>query len=261
MTNISDKEAFATHLNYADCVASLVKGATLTYAPSLNKRQLPLLEKKANLIALTLRSLKEEKRIVDLDHDYSIGSTLWLPVKGYYLLFNVLLTIEYIINVQPNTFTASHTGCLRIFTKRLKDGDLQFNQPILNSVVDGSIFSHRDESGANLSRRIGIDRRYRIAMAKIADYKEEEWKRQRKIPDFRSKANRQLRTDFRNSFACSIFEFPYFMRVRANYRDFAFIEGVSANETAQYFQCYYDFIMGLYQVLARLQSDLIKARA
>ena len=260
MDGTTDKEAFVTHHNYAECLASLVDGASLAYTPLLHRHQLPLLDRKANLIALTKRSLEEERRIVDLDKDYSFASTSWLPVKGYYLLFNLLLTIEYVINPEPSAFTMSHAKCLRAFTKRLNDRELAFDQPVLNTVFDGAIFQHREQSGANLSRRIGLERRFRIAMAKIADYKEEEWKRQKRINDFRTQFSREKRAEFRKHFTCSVFEFPYYMRLRASYRDFAFIEGVSTAETAQYFRSYYDFVMAFYQLLEALKRGLVKAR-
>ena len=155
----------------------------------------------------------------------------------------------------------SHTKCIQSFTRRLRDRDLVFDEPILNTVFDGTIFLHRDQVGANLSRTISLDRRFKIAMAKIADYKEEEWRRRNRVGDFRNHSNKKLRDHFRNQFTCSIFEFPYYMRLRASYRDFAFIEGVSTAETAQYFQTYFGLTMAFYQVLDELKEVLVRARS
>lgn len=252
----SDKEAFRTHLNYADCLASLMRGASLKPTLTLRRASLPRVDTKRNLVALTKRSLEEEKKIVDLDSDYSFASTSWLPVKGYYLVFNRLLTIEYVISRQHPAFTMSHATCLRSFSQRLASGEIAFDRDALNVVFDGGLFSHRDEPGANLSRSIGQERRFKMAMAKIADYKLDDWKRRNKISDFKTKESRSKRDEFIKRFTLSVFEYPYFMRVRANYRDFAFIEGISSKDTAQYFGTYFDFIMSLDRALAGLEAAL-----
>jgi hypothetical protein len=252
----SDKEAFRTHLNYADCLAALMREAALKPTVALRRAALPHIEGKQNLITLTKRSLEEEKKIVDLDADYSFASTSWLPVKGYYLLFNRMLTIEYIITRQQTAFTMSHAAILKSFSQRLVSGEFVFDRTALNEVFQGGIFSHRDQPGANLSRSVSEERRWKMAMAKIADYKLDEWKRSKKIKDFKTNESRAKRDEFLKRFTLSIFEYPYFMRVRANYRDFAFIEGVSSNDTANYFRTYFDFIMSFDRALEHLQTAL-----
>ena len=77
-----------------------MSGTTLQYNNSLQKAGLPDIDQKKNLIVLTKKSLSDEKKIVDIDKDYSYASTSWLPVKSYYLIFNVLLTVEYVIKIQ-----------------------------------------------------------------------------------------------------------------------------------------------------------------
>jgi hypothetical protein len=119
----TDKEAFVTHRNYTECLAPFLDGVSLEYTRHLVRAPLPLLNRKLNLIGLTKKSLEDEKRIVDQYKDYSYASTSWLPVKGYYLLFNLMLTIEYIINPHHNVFVQSHAHCMRAFTRRLKDGE------------------------------------------------------------------------------------------------------------------------------------------
>ncbi len=91
-------------------------------------------------------------------------------------------------------------------------------------------------------------------------YKQQEWQRQVKIGSFHSHENRRKREVYRQKFRLSIFEFPYHMRLRANYRDFAFIEGVSFTDTANYFNEYYWFTAGLAKTLDGLKRQLVKAR-
>src|SRR5262249_30377956 len=99
-----------------------------------------------------------------------------------------------------------------------------------------------------------------LAMKKIAQYKLEEWQRMKRIPNFVSKKYRERKQSFLSAFQLSIFEFPYYMRLRANYRDFAFIEGVSSSDTASYFKEYYFFSGYLYSALRHLSRQLVNAR-
>ncbi|MCH7945115.1 MAG: FAD-dependent oxidoreductase [Armatimonadetes bacterium] len=131
----------------------------------------------------------------------------------------------------------------------------------VNTVFDGDIFHYHDESGANLRSNITLDRSFRMAMAKIADYKEEDWKRLKGIGNFKSPSNQKKRADYRANFTCSVFEFPYYMRLRAQYRDFAFIDGVTSSETAEYFNTYYNLIMAFYEALDALKTKLVASRS
>jgi len=225
----------------------------------LNKAKLPDLDSKTNLINLTLKSLKDEYAIVQQDRDYSYASTSWLPVKTYYLLFNLMLTIEYILLIQKAVFNCSHTKCIEEFTRKLEAKEIEFSEALLNIVFDQSILKHKEISGANLSKRIGLDRRYTMAIRKIAKYKLDEWKRKEKI-NLKTKTGKAKKTEYLKKFRISIFEFPYYMRIRSNYRDFAFIEGVSNIETSLYFNSYYNFSLNLFNALNGLKQSMLQAR-
>ena len=63
-----------------------------------------------------------------------------------------------------------------------------------------------------------------------------------------------------NKFKVSIFEFPYYMRIRSNYRDFAFIDGIDTHDTARYFNSYYNFSLNLFYALNGLKETMLEAR-
>ena len=161
----------------------------------LNRKKLPHLKKKQNLIELTQKSLEDEYKIVRMDKEYSYASTSWLPIKSYYLIFNQLLTIEYIIKIQEKVFNSKHSTCIKEFTRKLEKKEIKFNESILNEVYDKMIFKYHDVPGANLSRRISKERRYKLAMAKVSDYKLNEWKRGQSIENFKTKKNREKKKD------------------------------------------------------------------
>src|ERR1700719_4583477 len=106
-------EAFRTHHNYIRSLKNLMSGSTLVHANigKIAQAPTPLLEFKKNLIELTKRSLRDEARIVRVDKEYSYASTSWLPVKVYYLLFNEMLTIDYLFTLDPQSFKLGHGKC------------------------------------------------------------------------------------------------------------------------------------------------------
>ena len=91
--------------------------------------------------------------------------------------------------------------------------------------------THKVASGANLSSRTTDDDMYKMAIRKIAKYKVDDWKQRNHI-NLRKSAHKTKYQIYLSNFSVSIFDFPYYMRIRSNYRDFAFIEGVTTDETA-----------------------------
>ena len=239
-----------------------MNGAALSFtnAQQIVPASLPHLDTKKNLIELTKKSLNDEARIVSIDKEYSYASTSWLPIKSYYLLFNLMLTIDYLITLDRNSFRIGHKKCVDNFTRRLSSGEISFDKRELNTIYDRSIFSYCEPSGANLRQSLMSTQHTNLAMKKIANYKLEEWKRLRGIQNFRSTINRRARATYLQSFQLSIFEFPYYMRLRANYRDFAFIDGVTFDNTANYFNDYMGFCVSFYIALNSLRKQLIRAR-
>lgn len=254
-----DHQAYDTHLNYIRCLCDLIYGASLRYMGTLRQGAIPDIDLKKNLIGLTKKSLADEYKIVQIDADYSYASTSWLPVKSYYLIFNILVTIEYIFKLQKSIFRLAHTSCVDEFSRKLRLGEIQFSEPILNQVFDQSILTHTVRSGANLSSRTSPSDMYKMAIRKIAKYKLDDWKQKNRI-DLRKPAHKIKCQQYLSSFYVSIFDFPYYMRIRSNYRDFAFIDGVTTTETAQYFNTFFRFTVGFVKALEGMKKDLIGLR-
>ena len=255
-----EQQAYETHLNYIKCLAFLMLNASVKNTLNLNRVAIPHLNEKENLIKLTKKSLSDEKGIVQIDKDYSYASTSWLPIKSYYLIFNVLLTNEYVLKIQKNVFQTSHFACIEEYTRKLRDNEIQFSEPLLNQVFDGSILKYRVPAGSNLSCRTSDEDMYKMAMRKIAKYKEEDWKRKNKISLRKKLDKMKYESHMSSSFFVSIFDFPYYMRIRSNYRDFAFIEGVGTDDTAEYFIQYFNFTVLFVKALEKMTSEIISTR-
>ena len=142
----------------------------------------------------------------------------------------------------------------------LKNGEILFTNPLLNTVFDGAIFNLREVVGANLSTRIASNRMFPMAIRKVSIYKKDEWKRRNGI-NLRMITGKVKHNEYIRNFNISVFEFPYYMRIRSNYRDFAFIEGVSSSDTKVYFDTYFSFIMNLFITLEKFKNDLVKMRS
>jgi hypothetical protein len=254
-----EHQAYNTHYNYIKCLCNLMEGENIQYTGSLRKANILNINEKKNLISLTKKSLKDEYKIVQIDKDYSYASTSWLPVKSYYLIFNILLTIEYLFKIQKNIFRLGHTNCIGEFTRKLQTREIQFSNPTLNQVFDQSILTYTVRSGANLSSQTSDDDMFKMAIRKIAKYKNEDWKQKNHI-DLRKGTHKTKYNRYLNSFKVSIFDFPYYMRIRSNYRDFAFINSVTTDETAQYFNTFFNFTVSFVNILEKLKKDLIIAR-
>ena len=254
-----EHQAYNTHFNYIKCLYNLMRNTNLQYTGLLRKANTPNIDEKKNLIYLTKKSLSDEYKIVQIDKDYSYASTSWLPIKSYYLIFNVLLTIEYIFKIQKSIFRLGHTNCVDEFTRKLQAGEIQFSNQILDQVFDQSILTHTVKSGANLSTRTNDNDMYKMAIRKIAKYKTEDWKQKNHI-NLRKKTHKAKYQQYLRSFTVSIFDFSYYMRIRSNYRDFAFINNVTTNETAQYFNTFFSFTVLLVKVLEKMKRELINAR-
>jgi len=256
------QEDFRTHHNYIRSLRHLIERLTLSHTNvrRITNASIPLLDEKKNLIDLTKKSLIDEANIVRTDHDYSYASTSWLPVKTYYLLFNLMMTVDYLFTLDPGSFKISHTKCSTKFTTLLAKGEIAFSEPKLNRVYNRSILSYREPPGANLRSPLLKDQHTELAMKKIALYKLDEWQRFRKIPSFTRQTHRRAKEEFLKTFQLSIFDFPYRMRLRASYRDFAFIEGVESSDTAAYFNDYFAFSRWFFRALEGLKDQLVKAR-
>ncbi len=255
----TDKQAYDTHYNYIRCLSALLNGITLNSTQTLVKLAIPEIETKSNLIRLTKKSLRDEYEIVKIDEDYSYASTSWLPIKSYYLIFNILLTIEYGIKTQETAFKLSHISCIREFTHKLETGEISFSKPLLNQVFDRNILNYKGKAGANLSSRTGEEEMYKITIRKIALYKSDDWKVKQRI-NLRTSAGKAQYNTYLSTFKVSIFDFPYLMRIRSNYRDFAFIDNVTNTDTANYFKSYFAFTVRFVKALESLKDEIITAR-
>ncbi len=259
MRTSSDRLDFETHLKYVALLARISKGVTVTctLAPKLDKRKLPDLKNKLQLIKLTIQSIQDEYKIVQIDKEYSTASVLWLPIKTYYVAYHLLCVIAYILSNNPSSLREGHGKNIDVFSNMLSSGKLQFSEPLLNNVYDKSILNFTTASGELLRSSVDDETVYKSLMKKVAKEKIEKFRQVKGIKDLRTKKSRDLVEKFKSTLSVSIFDFFYLMRLRMNYRNFNFIDDIPAEDTKIYFEKYYKAAGAFYSIFRKLKDDLI----
>lgn len=254
-----DRKDFGTHLKYVSLIARLAQGITVVCStpPTLPKAKLGLIADKRRLIVLTRQSIKDEYGIVQIDAEYATASVLWLPIKAYYLAYHLLCLIDFMLTGKSAVLRAKHGECIERFTAMLRDGSLQFSEPLFNQVFDKSILNFKTKSGEILRNSVPDDVLYRLAMKKIALEKIETFKSMGGITETRSKKNRDKVERYKQTLAVSIFDFFYQMRLRMNYRNSDFIDDIPAANIKVYFGEYCNAADRFYSCFSNLANRFI----
>lgn len=255
---------FKTHLNYISNLSLQSKNLSLAYGNRISvNKNLTKYKTKASLFNLTKQSIENESKIVQIDSSYAKTVCCWMPVKSYYLCFNLMLTILYLITTDENDFKKTHTGLIEMFTLKLKNKEFLFSSPIFNEVFYCTILDFKMQAGFNISTPVtqnDMENLYKLSMKKIAEYKKEEYRKREKLNLRKAVDKNKMEKYLKNTFQISIFDFLYQMRIRANYRDFAFIENVSDTEAKIYFDEYYSFLTRFIQALFKLYLEIKSKR-
>lgn len=255
----SDRLDFETHLKYIGLLAKLGNGLSVSYTtvPAVDAAGLAQIKDKTRLIELTHKSVMDEYEIVKIDEMYSTAAVLWLPIKSYYLTYHLLCVIDYLITGKSAVLRARHSDCVERFTGLLADGSLQFNEPLLNKVCDRSILTFNEARGEHLKRNVADETLYKLVMKKVATDKLQGLMQSRGIANARGKENQKQIEKLKQNLTVSVFDFFYQMRLRLNYRNFDFIDHVSARQTAQYFGQYFTAAGQFYDGFSNLKNKMV----
>ena len=214
--------------------------------------------KKVKLIKFTIGSMKSEYKIIIQQYpEYAAVCISWVPVKSYYVIFNLIILLEYLINGNEKRLTtATHSNSLMVLKNLLEREGLNFNVPDFNEIKTvAEIERFKIPKFENL--RSGIEHRKEQILRKLADYAHDELKR-------KAKTKRMARADmetFRKS-KLALFEFFYWYRIKVNYRDLEFISSeVTADEFRQFYEDYYLLTANFYKAFKGCINNLSQARA
>jgi len=256
---------FITHLNYVSCLNILSRDITASCNLSIKNKinESKLLLKKINLIKLTVKSINGEYKMIQQNPDFAELCVSWISVKAYYLIFNLSLILEYLLSGQEFALSFSHKKLLRKFKQRIGRKEIFFSKKIFNINFQCSkIMDLQVKSGANI-KIIGFNLKERIIQIfrKLVFYKLEDFQREEGIKNFRSKKNRQKKKEFLENNTVNIYEFFYWYRIKANYRDLEFLNrDISNYKFSEYYRNYFELTFTFFNVFKKLINDLTKIR-
>lgn len=256
---------FMTHLNYVSCVNAISKGIKLSCNLSLNKRinESKFLKKKINLIKLTINSVRGEYNTILKNFDYAELCVSWISVKSYYLIFNLLLILDYLITGQESSFNFTHKELLKRFKNYLSNNSLSFNKKLFNKNFPcHKIIGIKFKAGSNI-KMMNFDLNERIfqILKKLVSYKLEELQREEKIKNFRTKKAKEIKKIFLNKNTVNIFEFFYWYRIKANYRDLEFLnKDIASDKFKEFYKNYFELTTSYLCAFDQLLNHLAKVR-
>lgn len=214
---------FLTHANYVDCLRDLSQDITLKYRCEITRNMTSntQLLQKVKLCNLTIKNLSEEMIAITNNREYAIVCTSWIPVKCYYVYFNLCLILKYLItdNLQA-LLSTTHSGLSKWLNSQLKVGDMQFSNDKFNRIYKADeINSWNFKCGRNL---VLIDEgtRDKQIIKKLYSYAKDEYKRKGKIKSLRGIRN----DEFIRCTEIALLDFFYWYRIKVNYRDLEFID-------------------------------------
>lgn len=256
---------FITHLNYVSFLNTLSENLELSYIPNVKNhiRKPVVLDKKINLIKLTLEGLEIENKMILDNSEYAIVCVSWVSVKAYYLLYNMCLILKYLITGNELAFNSTHYGILKDFKGYISRGELIFNQEKFNKLYScGEALKWKSRSGANI-KIIAVDdeERFLQVIKKLALYSTQEFKRSQKLLSVRSKKNKDIYKNFLAKTQISICEFFYWYRIKANYRDLEYLnKDISEDKFLNFYCNYYDLMQHFYNAFKIVINKLSLVR-
>jgi len=256
---------FLTHLHYVECLNTLSQ--KLILKDNLNIRnqieESSHLSKKLNLIKLTLKNIKGEYNTILKHPDFAELCVSWISVKSYYLIFNLLLILDYLITGQESSFNLSHEKAINRFKKYLDDNLLFFNKEIFNKNFSCSrIMKVKVRPGANVKiMNFTLKERTIQILQKLVRYKLQEFKRREGIKNFRAKKNRKKRDCFLQTNTVNLFEFFYWYRIKANYRDLEFLDkNISSKQFKNFYKSYFGLTINFINAFVPVINKLARVR-
>lgn len=253
--------AFITHLNYLKCVNRLSSGLSVSTVDPTDVLNFlsPLAEKKKVLANLTKNNLDSELAQIRNLMDYAQICISWIPVKSYYLFFNLIIVLIYLQTGEVNWLTAGHIDVQRKLKELIRNGEITFSAASFNTIYSSNrIVSWAIPSGNNVTTvNFNYDLLEKQVIRKMLFYSQEEYKRMRDI----SRLSGQKKQNFMNSTTINLSDFFYWYRIKANYRDMEFINSnVGTTDFYTFYTEYYALTVNFYDALTSEINKLSQLR-
>jgi hypothetical protein len=256
---------FTTHIRYVDFLNVKSKDINLKFNQKFRakiKDHDNLLSTKVRLINFTLKSLEEELRIISKTTDFAVVCSFWIPVKSYYIIFNCLLILKYLITCNGESFSSRHCEINNNFKEHIEKGELTFSEDIFNKIYTGEEIEEmrkwKSSPGESLKvNSFDEEDRLKHIIKKIIDYKRSEFKRFYNIKRLAGSSNQEFITRTK----INLSDFFYCYRIKANYGGMDFLdENISSDKFKEFYTNYYGFLMNYYKCLKQAINKLALIR-
>ena len=261
----SREPRFITHLNYIKCLNNFSDSlnAKIKRFDKSDKKRSDKLAKKINLIKLIKKGLDEEYKMSKSDKESAEVFSIWIHVKSYYLIFNLFLVLDYLISPENNKeFNLTHKETMKKIKVLIKDSHLVFNKTEFNHLYKYVEVKYiKFLKGENLKEEQDWNKVSKCLIRKLFNYKIEELKRENNFKNFKTKKAREKLREYLVSELTGFYEFFYWFRIKANYRDLEFLSNdVGSMQFYSYFENYYILTINFYEALKSLINELSKKR-
>lgn len=264
-TPVATPPEFRTHANYVKFLRGLAENLTCKCTINIKKsiKKHKDLEKKVTLAKLTLESIEGEYNRIQKSKEYAQVCAPWISVKAYYLLFYLLVILDYLITSSEFSLWITHGVIHKNIKSYIEKGELFFNKKVFNiNFKCSDIMQFKVTPGSHLITS-GFNRMERLksVLKKLHFYKLDDLKRDEKLSNFRSKKARTLRDNFLKANSINLLEFFYLYRVKANYRDLEFLKhNINDEEFAEYYSDHYYLSLSIYKCFRQTINDLANLR-
>lgn len=252
---------FKTHLSYISSLNQISKNLRITHNLKIRSKikKSAEIDKKINLIRLIKKSLDEEYKICSSNKDFSEMCCIWMPIKAYYLMFNLWIVLCHLID--GFALNSSHRYILKKLKELISNQKIVFNKEIFNALYSHKkILEFKTKRGEILRNDVDQDKLIQSLLKKIINYEVEDFKRRKKIKNFRKKVDRKKRDNFLKE-KINICEFFYWYRIKANYRDLEFLnQQIPAERFFDFYKNYFELTNNFYNAFKNLVNDIAKIR-
>jgi len=256
---------FLTHLGYVSCFRTISEQISISSNLEIKNRldKNKNLTKKINLIKLTLKSIEGEYKTILENPDFAELCVSWISVKSYYVIFNLILILNYLMTSDKFWYNYTHEKLNKWFKEYLSSGKIKFNKNLFNTNFECcKIKKIPVKVGSNIKvYNIDLSERICQILKKILSYQIEDLKRKNNIENFKSIKNRQIRDNFLKNNNVNICEFFYWYRIKANYRDLEFLnKNIDSKKFADFYKNYFDMTINFYDAFKKLINNLSMKR-
>lgn len=256
---------FLTHLNYVSCLNDVSKNISISTNLSLKSKlkENKALNKKITLIKLTLESIDGEMKTIVKNPEYAELCVSWISVKSYYLIYNMMLIVDFLISGNEFSLNSGHIEIMNRFKKYLERKILLFCFDIFNINHDCSaILKLNFVPGTNIKiNNPNLQDRCSQILKKLLDYKLDNLKRSDHLKNFRSNHAKEIKERYIKSETINLLEFFYWYRIKANYRDLEFLnKDLTSDKFEDFYQNYFELTGNFYKALRDLINSLSMVR-